>query len=378
MKGIVAVSQVVKFARNLFGGVMHAARAESLGYGAYAAMVASRLTSADMGRSLAAARGTAPKHSIKHIDRIAGNGKIDMDASFGAYVRHIVGCRKSLLLSLDWTEYDSDNQSRISVNIITKHGRATPLIWITVSKDNLKNKRYKHECDVLTKLRELLPEDISVIVIADRGFGDVKFYKYISTELTWDYIIRFKDCIFVEDEAGEKRKAKDWRYKNGATREIVNAKVTGKRKSVPSVVLVKQRGMKDAWNIATSIAGKKKRVVRLYGRRFSCEEQFRDEKDDRFGLGSKETRISTPARRDRLLLLHALSTLVLTVLGAAGEALHWDKDLRANTSKVRTHSLFAQGRAYFRWVVRPHQELLDLFWRMLKALPRTAEETGVI
>ena len=50
--------------------------------------------------------------------------------------------------------------------------------------------------------------------------------------------------------------------------------------------------------------------------------------------------VSTPARRDRLWLLNACAIALLTLLGAAGEALGYDRHLKSNTSKTRTHSLF--------------------------------------
>jgi len=59
------------------------------------------------------------------------------------------------------------------------------------------------------------------------------------------------------------------------------------------------------------------------------------------GMGS--IRVSTPQRRDRLWLLSALAIALLTLLGAAGEALGLDRMLKSNTSKKRTHSLFRQG-----------------------------------
>jgi hypothetical protein len=59
------------------------------------------------------------------------------------------------------------------------------------------------------------------------------------------------------------------------------------------------------------------------------------------GLGT--VRIENPQRRDRLLLVNAFAIVLLTLLGAAGEALGMDRHLKANTAKTRTHSLFRQG-----------------------------------
>ena len=54
-------------------------------------------------------------------------------------------------------------------------------------------------------------------------------------------------------------------------------------------------------------------------------------------------RLNSPERRDRLFLLNAFAVVLLTLLGAAGESLGYDKHLKANTVKRRTHSLFRQG-----------------------------------
>jgi hypothetical protein len=106
--------------------------------------------------------------------------------------------------------------------------------------------------------------------------------------------------------------------------------------------------MKDSWLLATSLVDTPQRVVALYGRRFTCEENFRDEKDSRFGLGSRLVRVRDAARRDRLCFILAVAAAFLTLLGAAGEKLGRDRLLRANTVKRRTHSLFRQGREYLR------------------------------
>ena len=53
--------------------------------------------------------------------------------------------------------------------------------------------------------------------------------------------------------------------------------------------------------------------------------------------------VSRPDRRDRLLLISALAIAMLSLLGAAGERIGYDRWLKANTVKRRTHSLFRQG-----------------------------------
>jgi hypothetical protein len=131
-------------------------------------------------------------------------------------------------------------------------------------------------------------------------------------------------------------------------RLLRHARVTHQRYPLASVVAVHQRRMAEPWLLASSLAWTGPELVKLYGRKFTCEENFRDEKDPRFGLGTDEVNLSTAARRDRLTLLVALAVALVTLRGAAGEALGLDRQLRANTAKRRMHSLLRQGRDYLR------------------------------
>src|SRR5690606_5466768 len=84
-------------------------------------------------------------------------------------------------------------------------------------------------------------------------------------------------------------------------------------------------------------------IVRLYGRRFTIEETFRDTKDIHFGMGLSATHIKSPARRERLLFLGAVVHALLTLLGESGERAGLARKLQANTTNKRSLSLYRQG-----------------------------------
>ena len=114
------------------------------------------------------------------------------------------------------------------------------------------------------------------------------------------------------------------------------------------LVVVQDPGMKDIWCLICSddtMTGAEAKQV--YGKRFSCEETFRDTKDLRFGMGLKWTRVRNPERRDRLMMLAVLAHALLMLLGAAGERAGLDRLLKTNTSKKRTLSLFRQGQRWY-------------------------------
>src|SRR6266581_6330212 len=103
--------------------------------------------------------------------------------------------REAASAKAGWT--DSDGQTTIMLSPMTRHGRATPLVWLTVEAAALKSHRNEYEYKVLVRLADMLPADIKVCVVADRGFGDQKLYRVLTEELNFNYIIRFRGNIKV-------------------------------------------------------------------------------------------------------------------------------------------------------------------------------------
>jgi hypothetical protein len=229
------------------------------------------------------------------------------------------------------------------LSLVTGHGRAAPLLWLSVWKDELKKQRNDFEDACLRRLADLVPSGCRVTILADRGFGDQKLVAFLDT-LGFGYVIRFRGNIHVTAADGQSKPAAEWVGKGGRARTLRDARVTAKGQPVGAVVCVHARGMKEPWCLASSERdAPAAMLVRHYAERWTIEPQFRDTKDLQFGMGLSATRIGEPTRRDRLLLISAFATALLTLLGAVGERLGLDRLLKSNTSTTRTHSLFRQG-----------------------------------
>lgn len=353
----VAPDRVHEFVGELLGDDVHAARVLSFASGVIGVLHAAALGVHAIGRGLADAMGLDPKHSIKQVDRLLSNSGITVWQWFERWVLFVVAARTEIVVALDWTEFDKDDQSTIAMYLITSHGRATPLVWKTVQKSKLKNQRNECEYQVIRRLHAILPPGLKITLLADRGFGDQKLFEYLGV-LGWSYAIRFRQRIGVT--VGERSMAASkWVPIGGHAKMLREVQITAKKTRIPAVVLKHQKGMKEAWCIATDrtdlgAAG----VVRLYSRRFTIEETFRDIKDNHFGMGLSATHIGKPERRDRMLLLAAVAQALLTLLGAAGEACGLDRTLKANTAKTRTMSLFNQGTYWYRAIPNMREERL--------------------
>jgi hypothetical protein len=334
--------------RQVLGGVLdedlHAKRVDSLCGATLGVLRSSALAVCAIGQGLAAARGLNPKHATKQVDRLLSNPKINVDDILTRWVPYVVGARTAIVAALDWTDFDADNQATIMLSLITDHGRATPLVWLTVDKRTLKDNRSLFEHRVLVRLAELLPAATKVCIVADRGFGDQKLYRMLTEELCFDYVIRFRGNIAVTATTGETRTAAAWVRANGRARVLRGAMVTADRYPVGTVVCVQDPDMKQAWCLAASSGtAPAKELIGYYGRRWGIECGLRDTKDLRFGMGMGSMHVKTPDRRDRLWLINAFAVVLLTLLGAAGEALGYDRMLKTNTAKRRVHSVFRQG-----------------------------------
>jgi hypothetical protein len=341
------------------GESLHAKRVQSVTNAVVGVVNAVSLSIHAIGAGLAAASGLNAKHAIKQVDRLLSNSALSVWALFAHWAPYVIASRNEIVVALDWTDFDADGHSTIALYLVTSHGRATPLVWMSVKKARLKGRRNDYEDQVLLRLHEVLPPGVKVTVLADRGFGDQKLYALLN-DLGFDFIIRFRGVVTVQSSDGEVRPASEWVPPNGKIRQLRDARVTTDRYALDSVVVLKARGMKDPWCLAVqakTLTGA--RVVKLYARRFTIEESFRDTKDPRYGLGLSATHVRDVGRRDRLLLICAMAMTLLTVLGAAGESLGMDRMLKANTVKTRTHSLFRQGCHYYAAIPAMKQELLD-------------------
>ena len=172
----------------------------------------------------------------------------------------------SIVVAMDWTDFDADDQTTLALNLVTNHGRATPLLWLTVFKGELKAKRNDYEDLCLLRLAEALPEGAVVTILADRGFGDTKLFAFLDT-LGFAYVIRFRGNIHVTAADGETRAAAGWVGKGGRARKLRDAEVTAARHKVGAVVCVHAKNMKEPWCLVASdgeaSAAVRGRAVRL-------------------------------------------------------------------------------------------------------------------
>lgn len=335
---------VEQFVFNVFEH-LHERQRRALASFVFATLFARVAGVAAIGRALAAHRHKLPKHAIKQFDRFLSNPKLVVGDVMDLWIRAVAGSGR-LLLVIDWTEFAGDGHHVLMISRVHRSGRAIPMAWTTVLSKKLDGRMKDIERELLARVRRIVGPTRRPIVLADRAFGDVALYQWLR-DRGFDFVIRFRKAIFVRGDDGIEGRAADLVPTNGRARRFKDADVAARGDGFATVVLVKRRGMKDSWCLATNLdALHADDVVRLYGRRFTTEETFRDVKDVRFGLGLSKCSIARTDRRDRMLLVVSIALFITSVVGCIAERLGLERHVRANKTKnkTRAHSIFSLGR----------------------------------
>ena len=118
-------TSVERFLGEVVGTDLHAKTILSLSLGTLGVLHATSLCIHVVGRAMAWARGTDPKHCIKQFDRLLSNAHFSPWNIAPQWVRFLLGERQDAWIALDWTEFDADEQATLCAYLVTGHGRAT-------------------------------------------------------------------------------------------------------------------------------------------------------------------------------------------------------------------------------------------------------------
>src|SRR3954470_11795069 len=290
-RGFMQFQDVRSFLDSVLSEDIHAKRVDSLANAALGVMTGASLAVAMIGRSLAQALLT--KHAVKQVDRLLSNPAIEAWDIFTTWVPEMVGSRTDIVVAMDWTDYDADGH--LALKLVTRHGRSTPLVWLSVHKDELTDARNAYEDAAVRRLVEVLPADVKCTLLADRGFADTKLFGFLA-ELGFDYVIRLKGNTNVG--AADSTTCPAAEGQGGRARKLRDATVTGAQCPVGAVVCVHAKDMKEPWCLVTGNGdATAPQIIALYSKRWRVEPSFRDTKDLRFGMGLGAVRIADPQRR---------------------------------------------------------------------------------
>jgi hypothetical protein len=265
--------------------------------------------------------------------------------------------RRPVIL-IDWTGGGSSAFYILCATLCFR-GRALPLCSRTFPVKRKCSPKAQHE--FLEELVGLIPRHCCPILVTDAGFHTEWFDAVRS--VGWDFIGRLRgrkkalrDGRLVPIEelhalAGKRPMClgtcflKSLRNKTPRPfRFVLSAKPKVKGRHRITTLGTKGRNTADRQRSAaareplllvTSLPQRARVIVATYRTRMQIEETFRDLKSHRYGWSLEDVRCRTPARVDVLLLVAALATVAMHMLGLAARQLRLDHGIQANTQRKR-------------------------------------------
>ena len=316
------------------------------------------LTLTSIGRYLPGAAQV--KNKIKRVDRLLGNQLLQSDIPliFRGIITMLTQKLSLCVIAVDWSGYPSQEYHVLRASLLCD-GRSLPLLsWIVPSE---KQQNSQIQNTFLDALARAVNPKARVIIVTDAGFQNA-WFRHIKS-LGWDFIGRVRGNIQLRlDSKGEHwfrrqelpasnkpeylgagtlaraeyARCDGYFYLHKKASKGRQNKRSRCRPTRLSQISDARGAAKEPWLIFSSTNGFKPReIMKLYSRRMQIEQNFRDEKSERFGFGLRASYSRSAGRMLVLSLLATLSTIVLWLIGYHAENKGLHLRYQANSIKSR-------------------------------------------
>jgi hypothetical protein len=188
---------------------------------------------------------------------------------------------------------------------VVYRGRTVPVAWTVVAQSSSSVRLWTIQ-RVLRQASRVMPEGVSVVLLADRGFADGKLIKYLRENLHWHFRTRIKRSFQFQLE-GQWRKVSSVLLQPGQAYFTPVVSV-GKTKPYPNVYLVFAHDKPSGENwVIVSDEPTTLQTFAQYRLRFQVEESFLDIKSNGFNLEASRL-------RDKFALTQLIGVIALTML----------------------------------------------------------------
>ena len=334
--------------------IKHEYRVRTLLSGVRSLLDSSVLALTNLGRSR---EGTAEtKHKIKATDRLLGNHHLhaERNSIYREMAMTLLATVKNPIILVDWadTGMTSKNKLHILKAAVPVDGRAIPVYEEVYTEECYNNARIHR--DFLKNLQAIIPATCKPVIVTDAGFKVPWFQDVVANG--WDFLGRVRgESQYLDPETGAWTKISRL-YEKATTRvrRFADICLTRSKRFVCDLYLVRgakqkkgqgyqdknkyKRMHKTPWLLATSLPPGRNRgrvLKQLYTQRMQIEENIRDLKSHRFGFGLRTAYTKRTARAEILLLIAALATFSLWLLGLAAKAKGIVRHFQVNTIRDR-------------------------------------------
>lgn len=287
---------------------------------------------------------TALRHRIKCCDRLLSNPHLNKERHqiYRAMNECVLPRQGRIGIIVDWSDLLADGSGHLLRAAAIVKGRAF-IVYEEVHTGKDYGKLTVHRA-FLKKLRTVLPEDCQPVLVTDAGFRATWFN--LASELQYEWVGRIRNrdnvcaqgssewagCKTLYSRATARPQSLGWFTYTKSNRTQCRLAVIKKRpqgRHCKTALGKKSRSAKskksssaqvEPWLLAISpgLANlSAKNVVALYAGRMQIEQTFRDVKNGQWGLGLTSSQTRKHQRLAILLLLGALITYALWLIGLA-------------------------------------------------------------
>lgn len=339
---------------------MHSKRMDSLMCAVNAGMKDRCVTVTGLGRRLQ--MNIKVKNKIKKIDRLVGNHHLhnEIPAIYSSMANLVLGSKKRPIIIIDWSPLGQGTEYQLLRATIPAGGRALTLYESSHLESQLTNRKVHQE--FLSQLSLILPTGCVPIIVTDAGFRNT-WFKDVSA-LGWDWVGRIRNrthyspCTHEEwvpikslypkatsrpQYIGHNQLCRRttvlcglYLYKKQPKGRFLKTLKGGKRRHATSLSIADRE--REPWLIATSLEHSStliRKIIKIYAKRAQIENGFRDTKNQRLGFSLNDSKTKNIARLNALLLIIAIATFGLWLLGTIMRQKQLHFQFQANTIRHR-------------------------------------------
>jgi hypothetical protein len=299
-------------------------------------LVAAAITATGQARSLAVATtmvvwlGVRLGSALQRFYRLLRNPRIDYTELVATLADAL--CRspeRQLIIPIDWTEWHHGLRMLVASVVIGKRG--VPLFSQAFAQRIWRRSQNTRENTFLRLLAEATRRAaVRAIVLCDRGFRRVSWLALLQN-LRLGFVVRLMTDVFVEIEPGVRIPLGNILLTQGKLVDLGFVPLRSDGAATVRVIGYWAPGAHEPWWLATSETCDARRVLKLYDRRMTVEELFRDSKGRRFGSKLFWTQFRDPEALAHFMTLLGVALLIWILIGVA--AARRDPSLRLRSRK---------------------------------------------
>ena len=246
----------------------------------------------------------------RRFRRWLANRRIEVAPLYGPLIQQALQewGTHTVYLALDtsmlWNQY-----CLIRLSVVYR-GRAVPVVWEVIEHGS-SSVTHDAYAALLDAVPALLPAGVKVVFLADRGFADTELMAHLR-RLGWHFRIRIKATFTVLRPGQPACKVEDFSLAPGRALFLHNVAITTEPFGPVSLALARHTSNGEYWYIVSD-EPTNVHTFAEYGRRFTIEENFLDDKSNGFQLESSLVRDADALTR--LCLVLAVATLYLVAQG---------------------------------------------------------------